>query len=172
MFFIRHRNCVRSWRVDPLMKHSDKHWWCTGTLKTSGSFPVLCLWRIWHFVLMFTSHTGRNQLSWAETPTEAENRQVEVWESGEQLFLLTNLLFDLTILSRDPPTQQAEHNKLKAAPLKSQNYFQYFGRKLKWDQVEQVRLNSSLSTVLSKSLDPALVSLYFASTQPEFLVIF
>lgn len=33
--------------------------------------------------------TGEKQRRWAETPTRARNRRAEVWESGEQLFLLT-----------------------------------------------------------------------------------
>lgn len=57
----------------------------------------------------------RHQLPWAETPTAAENREPPVWESGEQLFLLTNLLLDPLKISRDPPTCKAEFNKLTAA---------------------------------------------------------
>lgn len=104
----------------------EAYWWrqviCCN-FKTGRTFPVgyekslhlLSILRnqptfLWsrHFAPAFTQHVGRNRLQWAETPTEAENRQVEVWESGEQLFLLT---LAWSTLSLDPPTHGKMQNK-------------------------------------------------------------
>lgn len=101
-----------------------------------------CPWAAW----MFRNRTGRNQLSWAETPTAAENRQVEVWESGEQRFLLTNLLFDLTLLSPGPPTRKVECNKQRAA-LCGRGILGNVGKLNRWNKICQYGTKSSSRTL-------------------------
>lgn len=106
----------------------EAYWWRQVIyFKTGRTFPVvfmkcngsLCIcfpsFRINQFlsegaILLQHSQSivGRNQLQWAETPTEAENRQVEIWESGEQLFLLT---LAWSTLSLDPPTHGKMQNQ-------------------------------------------------------------